>query len=265
MATIRDRLILISLLNILMAAEGIAPIKFNGFHVNTSENENKIQYNNLGYDLSETIQNGLTYLKPEIDGVGSKSEPGQPYLPTVSTLYAVEPGKSFSVRLTVHETETIDDVDILPLEGWGPDLMDNAVKGDAYFENALFPEAIASVSEPIIMRGLVMVQVSVTPFQYNPVTKDLTIIHNAEVELVEDGTAELPFIPVKRSRAFEALYESLVVNYGTLSRDDIEYQRPSILYVLPNNIGNLMNKMEEVMDWKMWQSVGKVNGNAEEK
>ena len=48
MATIRDRLILISLLNILMAAEGTAPIKFNGFHVNTSENENKIQYNNLG-------------------------------------------------------------------------------------------------------------------------------------------------------------------------------------------------------------------------
>ena len=250
MTTIRDRLILVSLVTILMAAEGPAPIKYNGFQVTTSENENKLQYTNLGYELTETVQNGITYLKPEMDGTGSNAEPGQPYLPTVSTLYAVEPGKSFRVQVTIHETETIENVDILPLESWDPVLTGNAEKGDAYFENALFPETIASVSEPIIMRELVMVQVSVTPFQYNPVTKDLTIIHSAEVELVEDGTAELPFIPVKRSRAFEALYESLVVNYATLSRDDIEYQRPAILYVLPNNIGNLLNTIEELMDWK---------------
>jgi len=250
MTTTRDRLILVSLVTILMAAEGPAPIKYDGFQVTTSENENKLQYTNLGYELTETVQNGITYLKPEMGGTGSNAEPGQPYLPTVSTLYAVEPGKSFRVQVTIHETETIENVDILPLESWDPVLTGNAEKGDAYFENALFPETIASVSEPIIMRELVMVQVSVTPFQYNPVTKDLTIIHSAEVELVEDGTAELPFIPVKRSRAFEALYESLVVNYATLSRDDIEYQRPAILYVLPNNIGNLLNTIEELMDWK---------------
>ncbi|SVC08160.1 uncharacterized protein METZ01_LOCUS261014, partial [marine metagenome] len=63
MTTMRDRLILISLLTILMAAEGPAPVKYNGFHVTTTENENKLQYNNLGYELTETVQNGITYLK----------------------------------------------------------------------------------------------------------------------------------------------------------------------------------------------------------
>ena len=93
MTTVRDRLILVSLFTILMADEGPAPIKYNGFQVTTTENQNKLQYTNLGYELREAVQNGITYLKPEMDGTGSNAEPGQQYLPTVSTLYAVEPGK----------------------------------------------------------------------------------------------------------------------------------------------------------------------------
>ena len=60
----------------------------------------------------------------------------------------------------------------------------------------------------------------------------------------------MPFIPAKRSRAFEPIFESLVVNYESLSRDEVEYQRPAILYVLPNNIGGLLSTVEELMDWK---------------
>ena len=60
----------------------------------------------------------------------------------------------------------------------------------------------------------------------------------------------MPFIPQKRSREFEVLYESPVVNYSSMSRDEVEYQRPCILYVLPNNIGNLLGTVEELMDWK---------------
>ena len=96
-----------------------------------------------------------------------------------------------------------------------------------------------------------MVQVSITPFQYNPVTQTLVAIQDMEIELVESGNTDtMPFIPQKRSRAFETLYESLIVNYSTLNRDNIEYQRPAILYVLPNNIGNLFGTVEQLMDWK---------------
>ena len=52
------------------------------------------------------------------------------------------------------------------------------------------------------------------------------------IELVESGNTEsMPFIPQKRSREFETLYKSLIVNYNSLNRDNIEYQRPSFLYV----------------------------------
>ena len=37
----------------------------------------------------------------------------------------------------------------------------------------------------------------------------------------------------KRSKEFEVLYESIVVNYSSTEREEVEYQRPAILYVLP--------------------------------
>ena len=52
------------------------------------------------------------------------------------------------------------------------------------------------------------------------------------------------------TRHGEKLYESLIVNYSSLNRDNIEYQRPAILYVLPNNIGNLFGTVEQLMNWK---------------
>ena len=124
-------------------------------------------------------------------------------------------------------------------------------EGASYQKDELFPPNIATVSDPIVFRDITMVQVSITPFQYNPISKTLISIQEIDIELVESGnTQEMPFIPEKRSREFEILFESLIVNYNSLNRENIEYQRPSILYVLPNNIGNLFGTVEQLMDWK---------------
>ncbi|MDA9671830.1 hypothetical protein N9T87_00940, partial [bacterium] len=108
----------------------------------------------------------------------------------------------------------------------------------------------AKASDPIVMRDLVMTQITLTPFRYNPISKELIIIKDAEISLIETETSEIPFIPRKRSKEFEVLYESIVVNYSTTEREDVEYQRPAILYVLPNNIGNLFGTIEQLMKWK---------------
>jgi len=219
-----------------------------GFEV--ADVEKKLYFINPGYELTQVIQNGHTYIKPEITGSGTKVEQGEPYLPTLSTYYAVEPGKTFTLEISVQHSEIIEDVDVLPFETWEPEFNGDVLKGDIYSSNVLFPETIANVSEPIVFRDLTMVQVSITPFQYNPVTKTLTVIHDVEIDLIEDEIIEMPFIPQKPSREFEALYKSLIVNYSSLNRDGIDYQRPGILYVLPNNIGNLFSTIEQLMEWK---------------
>ena len=153
--------------------------------------------------------------------------------------------------MNIEHTQTYENVDILPFDTWDNESSGLVHEGVAYQQDQMFPQNIASISDPIVFRDITMVQVSITPFQYNPVTKSLISIQEMDIELVESGNTEsMPFIPQKRSREFETLYKALIVNYNSLNRDNIEYQRPSILYVLPNNIGNLFGTVEQLMDWK---------------
>ena len=64
---------------------------FGGFE--SKPEKGRISFSNPGYELSQILKDGAPFIKPEIEGAGSKSEPGQPDLPTMSTYYAVEPGK----------------------------------------------------------------------------------------------------------------------------------------------------------------------------
>ena len=250
MTKIRIQLVIMVAVTFGYAAENPAPVIYDGFNDISSLQGKKIRYEMPGYELKQIEQDGSVFIKPEMLNAGSIANPGEPYLPTVSTFYAVEPGKSYSVQVNIEETETLNNIDVCPFESWDPNLTGKITKGRSYERDSIYPSSIATVSEPIIFRDLTMVQVSVTPFQYNPVTKELSIIHSVEVELVENGMITEPFIPPKKSRAFEDLYKSLVVNYSTISRN-VDYQRPAILYVLPNNLStSMMNYVEELMEWK---------------
>ena len=232
-------------------AEKSEAVPFNGFEVTSTLNEKKLRFKNYGYELKQVEQNGNQYIKPTIQqGDGLVAKPGEPYLPTVSTMYAISPNKRIEVQVEIIEQETLQNIDIIPFESWERDLTGNALKGNSYEQNKLFPSEIAKASDPIVMRDLVMTQITLTPFRYNPISKELIIIKDAEISLIETETSEIPFIPRKRSKEFEVLYESIVVNYSTTEREDVEYQRPAILYVLPNNIGNLFGTIEQLMKWK---------------
>ncbi len=223
----------------------------NGFIFSGNDLGNKITFNNPGFELKEINKNGSTFFKPEMNNAGSMSSSGDPFLPSVSTYYLVEPGKRYSVNVIVKNKEVINNVDLGYVDSW--DSQENNVGLSSEINtNAtiIYPADLAVVSEPIIMRDVVVVQLTITPFQYNADSKELTVIHELDVELHEAGEIAQPFMPAKKSRAFEPFYESLIVNHQTINREITEYQKPSILYVLPSNIGNLLSVVEELFDWK---------------
>ena len=232
MKIVRDWLFMILLLSSISASASSGSTVFGGFE--SKPEKGRISFSNPGYELNQILKDGSPFIKPEMEGAGSKAEPGQPDLPTMSTYYAVEPGKTFTVNVSIKESEVIENVEVVPFETWDSQPSGVVGKGVAYQQSSLFPANIASVSDPMVFRDIVMVQVSVTPFQYNPVSKTLTVIQDVDLELVESGETELPHIPQKKSREFEKLYRSLIVNYpSTVREGDDDYQRPSILYVLP--------------------------------
>jgi len=237
--------------NLILAAGSNNKHLYTGFSSMESGTENFIQYRTPEFELKQIVKDGKSFVKPIMKNSGTVSSMGQPFLPSTSTYYGVDPGTSFGVNINIISSEVIQDVDILPMVGLdSEEFYGDNDKGNEYQVNEFFPPEIVSVSNPIIFRELSMVQVTITPFQYNPISKELLIIHQADIELVENGSYQIPFIPVRSSRAFESLYQAMVVNYESLNRTQLEYQRPSILYVLPSNIGNLLNTVQSLMDWK---------------
>ena len=82
---------------------------------------------------------------------------GNLFYPTVSTFYAVEPGKKFLVQTMIEQTETIENVDILPFDTWENTPAGIIQEGAIYQQNQLFPQSIATISDPIIFRDITMV------------------------------------------------------------------------------------------------------------
>ena len=229
---------------------GLANID-DGFRLKGSNaSSNVLEYHIPDFELRTIEENGKILTRPVIPHSGSSVKPGEPDLPSTTTFYAVEPGISYSLQVTIIASEMVDDVDIIHFRTWDNEFEGTVNKSSVYDSADPFPGSIATISETMVMRDLHLVSVTVTPFQYHPATDQLEIITEAEIELIETGTESAAFVPPRRSRAFEPFYRSLVVNYEALDRDMIDYQRPSILYVLPNNIGSLFGTIEVLMDWK---------------
>ena len=58
---------------------------------------------------------------------------------------------------------------------------------DIYGRNAFYPESPFQISEVSSIRGVQVIQVGVMPFQYNPVTKELVVYSDLELEVETEG------------------------------------------------------------------------------
>ena len=75
MIKICSRLWIISAFSILIASEASTPEAIHSVF-NATSVEKQLTFSNSGYELKEVIQDGITYIKPEMLGAGSKSRSG---------------------------------------------------------------------------------------------------------------------------------------------------------------------------------------------
>ena len=162
-----------------------------------------------GFSLSEKTRNGLRLnynlgqfsLKPidsrgesmseiSISGIVLPNEEGYPNLPVESRMLAVPQGAEARLTVLNVESEIVRDVDIAPAlriqaESEEPEF--NYVKNqEVYGKNAFYPENPFTIDRSSI-RGVDVVAVSVSPFQYNPVTKELKVYTNIELSVSFEG------------------------------------------------------------------------------
>lgn len=184
----------------------------------------------ISYQLGQFTMDQLNYRGEEmseisIKGVVLPNNAGCPNLPTESRMMAIPTGAKATLNVVHYETETFHNVNIAPAlriqnENEEPD-MDYKKDMKVYSRNAFYPENPFEIGESYI-RGVDAVTVSITPFQYNPVTKDLVVYTNIELSLSYEGGNGHFGEDRLRSPYWDPILAAELMNYDQLPVIDYE-------------------------------------------
>lgn len=190
--------------------------------------------------------NGETMQGISIPGVILPHAAGAPDLPTLSKYIALPQGARARVEILGSRTEVIHNLNIAPAF----DLPVDTSLAPLHFEknpaiynlNALYPPHPVILSPPLKMRGVDAVILSLTPFQYNPFTKDLIVYKDIRLRLTFSGGNGHFGEDRLRSRWWDPVLQANLLNYASLpaasheslpvisSNDNYEY-----LIITPND------------------------------
>ena len=184
----------------------------------------------ISYNLGQVTLDQINYRGEEmseisISAIAIPADAGKPNLPADSRMMAIPQGATANLRVVSFERETLHNVNIAPAlriqaETEEPDM--NYVKDmTVYGKDAFYP------AEPFVMgnsyiRGVESVTVSITPFQYNPVTKDLVVYTNVELVVEFEGGNGHFGEDRLRSPYWDPILAAELLNYDQLPVIDYE-------------------------------------------
>ncbi|MHC1706708.1 MAG: C25 family cysteine peptidase [Bacteroidales bacterium] len=187
--------------------------------------------------LSDFMLDGQQMKTVEIPGVFLPNNEGAPNLPGTGRYIAIPKGASVSLEILEMRTEVIHNIDIAPSPRIPKETEDGLFyqkDQSIYSSNALYPSKPVQISEPTRVRGVDVVMLGITPFQYNPVTKDLIVIKDVRVNISFENHNNQIGENRLRSRWFDPLLQDMLlnpealptVNYNksTLNTDDVGFE-----------------------------------------
>lgn len=177
------------------------------------------------FTLEDSHQDGVEGKSIVLNGIFLPNVAGSPDLPVISRYVAIPRGANVVLNVKNQVTETITDVDIMP----APELpldddrtpMKYVRNEEIYSTDAFYPAEPIIASKPTKIRDVDVVIVSVTPFQYNPVTKELIVTRELNLEVVFEGSkGDFGGDPRYRSTAWDHIIRDMVINENMLPDAD---------------------------------------------
>ncbi|RMH70441.1 MAG: T9SS C-terminal target domain-containing protein [Gemmatimonadetes bacterium] len=170
-----------------------------------------------GVNLDFVSIDQLEYAKISFPQTPHLSEPGAPRLPMISTLIAIPPTANAEISVRAGAYEILPGLDVLPYSDYiEPEL--HFLDSHIYERDAFYPAELATLGSPEIWRDVRVVALQVCPIQVNPVTKDVRVYTDLQIEIQTTGTStqnpkSILSIP---SPTFEDFYRKAIVNYEAL-------------------------------------------------
>ncbi|HRY31558.1 MAG TPA: C25 family cysteine peptidase [Bacteroidales bacterium] len=194
--------------------------------------------------FEEISIDGKKMVYPLLEGVFLPSESGAPNLPGTGRLLAVPNGSEPVVEILSVKTSSLQHMHIAPAPVIPKETETGLVyrfNQEIYGADALYPAEPVRLSPKMQIRGVESVMIGITPFQYNPVNKELTVIEEVRLKVTHQGDGTYGQDRL-RSRWFDPLLQDMLLNpavlpekqynqtYGPADDDGFEY-----LIIVPND------------------------------
>lgn len=198
----------------------------SGFNlVATESSAIQVIYSVPVFALEDQEVNGEVMKSIMLPGNFLFNEAGAPNLPGNGRYIAIPQGSTPSLRIVSQRTLVIHDVDIVPAPVIPMETDDNPLNYtknmDIYGTNAFYPASPVTISEVTSVRGTDAVILGVTPFQYNPVTRELIVYRDLQVSIDCEGGSGTYGDDRLRSPWWDGIMSDVLLNYSALP--DIDY------------------------------------------
>ncbi len=195
--------------------------------INVSETELIIEYSVHEIGLEEVKINGKTMMQPILAGSLLPNNEGMPDLPGYGRFFAVPNNANIKLEILSTRKEIINNIDIapaprIPLDSETGPLM-YSQNNEVYTSNSFYPQTPIQLSEITEIRGVKAAILGITPFQYNPVTKDLVIFKDIRIRIsFKGGSGEFGEDRL-RSIWWDPILSDIFLNYDSLPKINYSY------------------------------------------
>lgn len=183
-----------------------------------------INYSIRNFSLNDVNVDGTTMKSVQLPDVFLPNNEGYPDLPGTSRLIAIPQGSRASVKIVSKRIEVMKDVLIAPAPKIPKDDDKSELQyhknTEVYSKNANYPDNPVLLSGVSTIRGVDYVALGITPFQYNPQTKELIIYRDLQIEINFIGGNGHFGNDVYRSRWFDPILEDAFYNSASLPKID---------------------------------------------
>ena len=191
------------------------------------------------FSLNDFTLDGTTVKDITLPGALLFNDAGAPNLPGQGSYIAIPQGSTPKLTIVSQRTETLYNVDIVPAPviPWDNDKspMVYEKRQSIYTKDALYPESPVKMSEVTQLRGVDAVLLGITPFQYNPVTKELIVYKDIKVEITFAGGNGHFGDDRLRSRWFDPILQDALLNRDALP--EIDYGKRATMMAGKKDVG----------------------------
>jgi hypothetical protein len=203
-----------------------------------------VNYSIKKFSLTDIRIEGENMVNVLLPDVMLQNNEGAPNLAGGGQLVALPQGSYAKLNIISKRTEIFSNVEVAPAPRIPLDTDDSPLEYNRdqaiYTKDAFYPASPVTLGKQTQMRGVDVVMLGITPFQYNPVTKELIVYRDLQVEVEFVGGNGHFGADNLRSRWWDPILSDHILNYESLpvmdytsnyrTRDGAEY-----LIICPDN------------------------------